>query len=186
MAKQRVRELNGNGTGSEEITFSSGVTVTMLPFPAGLWQEINIKAFRDYPYPPPPKKVIKALGGEEEVDNLEDPAYKAAVLEVDQKRNSLLLEAILDVCPQVDLAEWEPKIKRLEKYSDPFPEDPEDRRIEFLTRYVIRTKGDYEKLMVSAIAQVLIDDPEVAERVAYFQRQMERAAAPGADAPGAS
>jgi hypothetical protein len=187
MAK-RARELlkNGNGAGHDMVAFSSGIVVEMLPFPAALWQEINIRAFRDFPDPVPPKKQVKVVDGFEEVDNLDDPTYKAAVNETGQKRNELLLEAILDICPQIDLTPWESKIKRLEKYSDPFPEDPDDRRIEFLTRYVIRTKGDYEKLFVSAITQVLIDDPEVAERVSYFRGEMERATTPKTDAPGAS
>jgi hypothetical protein len=182
MAK-RVRELNGN---NNELTFSSGVTVDMLPFPAGMWEEINIKAFEQFPDPVPPKKTIKALGGTEEVDDLEDPEYKASVEKVGKDRTGLLLEAVLDICPQLDLVKWEPRIKRLEKYTRAFSEDPDDRRIEFLTRYVLRTKSDYENLMLAAVSQILVDDPEVSARIQYFQSQVEGAATPYLDAPGAS
>lgn len=182
MAK-RVRELNGNG--KNELTFSSGITVLMLPFPAGMWEEINVKAFQDFPDPVPPTRTIKVLDGTEEIEDKENPTYKADVDRVNKERTGLLLEAILDMCPQLDLTEWEPRIKRLEKYSRPFSADPDDRRIEFLTRYVLRTKTDYEHLMISAVSQILVDDPEVSARIEYFQSQVERAAATYVDAPSA-
>jgi hypothetical protein len=156
----------------------------MLPFPAGLWEEINIRAFQDFPDVVPPKKTIEVLGGTEEVDDLENAQYKADVKRVGEQRTGLLLEAILDICPQLDLTEWEPRIKRLEKYSRPFSDDPDERRIEFLTRYVLRTKSDYENLMVGAVSQILVDDPEVSARIQYFQSQVEGAAASITDAPG--
>jgi hypothetical protein len=184
MAAKRVRELS-NGNGKNELTFSSDVTVKMLPFPAGLWEEINIKAFENFPDPVPPKKTVNVLGGTEDVDDLDNPDYKADVQKVGQERTGLLLEAILDICPQLDLTQWEPRIKRLEKYSRPFSDDPDERRIEFLTRYVLRTKTDYENLMISAVSQILVDDPEVSARIKYFQSQVEGAAATYTDAPGA-
>ncbi len=185
MAK-RVRELNGNGSRpKDELTFSSGITVQMLPFPAGMWEEVNIKAFEDFPDPSPPKKTVNVLGGTEDVDDLENPQYKADVKKVGEERTGLLLEAILDICPQLDLSQWEPRIKRLEKFTRPFSEDVDERRIEFLTRYVLRTKTDYENLMLSAVSQILVDDPEVSARIQYFQSQVEGAAASYTDAPGA-
>lgn len=183
MAK-RVRELNGNGKNG--LTFSSGITVEMLPFPAGLWEEINIRAFEDFPEPIPPKKTVEVLGGTEDIDNLDDPQYKADVKKVGEERTGLLLGAVLDICPQLNLDEWEPRIKRLEKYTRPFSDDPDERRIEFLTRYVLRTKADYENLMLAAVSQILVDDPEVSARIQYFQSQVEGAAASYADAPGAT
>jgi len=183
MAAKRVRELNGNG--KNELTFSSGVTVKMSPFPAGMWEEINITAFERFPEAVPPKKTIEVLGGTEEIDDLENPDYKAQVKRVGEERSGLLLEAILDICPQLDLTEWEARIKRLEKYSRPFSDDPDERRIQFLTRYVLRTKSDYENLMISAVSQILVDDPEVSARIKYFQSQVEGAAASYTDAPGA-
>lgn len=186
MAAKRARELNGNGKGpKDELTFSSGITVKMLPFPAGMWEEINITAFEKFPDVPPPKKTINVLGGTEEIDDLENPAYKADMEKVGRERTGLLLEAILDICPQLNLAEWEPRIKRLEKYTRPFSTDTDERRIEFLTRYVLRTKSDYENLMLSAVSQILVDDPEVSARIQYFQSKVEGAAASYTDAPGA-
>ncbi len=187
MAKQRVRELYKNGNGNNgKLTFSSGITVEMLPFPAGMWEEVNIRAFEDFPDPTPPKKTVNVLGGTEDVDDLENPTYKADVKKVGEQRTGLLLEAILDICPQLNLVEWEPRIKRLEKYTRPFSEDVDERRIEFLTRYVLRTKSDYENLMLSAVSQIMVDDPEVSARIQYFQSKVEGAAASYTDAPGAS
>lgn len=185
MASKRARELNGNNK-NDEITFSSGITVEMLPFPAGLFEEINIRAFQEFPDPIPPRKTIEALGGTEEIDDLDNPEYKAAVKRVGQERGGLMLEAVLDICPQINLSQWESKIKRLEKYTRPFSEDVDERRIEFLTRYVLRTKPDYENLMYTAVARVLIDDPEVSDRIKYFQSNMEGAVASYTDAPGSS
>jgi hypothetical protein len=180
----KAREQRKNGQGPKQVTFSSGVTVDMLPFPAGLWEEVNTKAFQDYPDPIPPKKTITVLGGTEEVDDLENEDYKAEVEKVKGQRAELLLRAILDICPQLDLSAWEGKIRRIEVYSPKFSNDPEDRKIEFLTRYVIRTDEDYTELMISAIEQTMIKDPEVADRIRYFRREMERATHPDLDAPG--
>lgn len=182
MAGKRVRELNGNG----KLTFSSGITVEMLPFPAGMWEQVNAKAFEDFPDAVPPKKVVNVLGGTEEIDDLENPQYKAEVEKVGRERTGLLLEAILDICPQINLTEWESRIKRLEKYTRPFSQDIDERRIEFLTRYVLRTKSDYENLMLSAVSQILVDDPEVSARIQYFQSKVEGAAASYTDASGAT
>jgi len=182
VASKRVRELNGNG----KLTFSSGISVDMLPFPAGMWEEINIRAFEDFPDPVPPRKTINVLGGTEEIDDLENSDYKASVEKVGRERTGLLLEAILDICPQLNLSEWEPRIKRLEKYTRKFSEDVDERRIEFLTRYVLRTKSDYENLMLSAVSQILVDDPEVSARIQYFQSQVEGATASHLNAPSAT
>lgn len=162
----------------QEKTLSSGVTVRVLPFPAGLWDKINSQIQTEYPDPVPPKKTINVLGGTEEVDDLDDPEHKRKALEAKTARDNasgkVIGEATLDLCVQVDLAPYESAIKRLEKYTDKFPSDPDERRIRFLTEYAMRSRGDYEAVTFSAVTQMAIGDKEVAERVSSFQDNVAR------------
>lgn len=164
----------------QEKTLSSGITVRVLPFPAGLWDKINSQIQVEYPDPVPPKKIIQVLGGTEEVDDLENPEYKQKALEVktarDNANGKIIGEATLDLCVQVDLAPYESAIKRLEKYTDKFPTDPDERRIRFLTEYAMRSRGDYEAVTFLAVTQMAIGDKEVAERVNSFQDNVARTA----------
>lgn len=173
----------------QEKTLSSGITVRVLPFPAGLWDKINSQIQADYPDPVPPKKTIQVLGGTEEVDDLENPEYKQKALEVktarDNANGKIIGEATLDLCVQVDLAPYESAIKRLEKYTDKFPTDPDERRIRFLTEYAMRSRGDYEAVTFLAVTQMAIGDKEVAERVNSFQDNVARTATNDNGASGA-
>lgn len=170
----KARELLNEKQVGETYTLSSGVTVQVVPFPAGLWEKINRKALHDFPDPEPPKKEITVVDGTEEVDDLLDPDYVSAKAEAERQRSNLLGEAIIDLCIQVDLSQYEAKIKHLEKYDlEPYPEDNEEKRVRFLIDYALRTRGDYETVMVSATTQMTISDPEVAERLKSFQREME-------------
>lgn len=184
----KARELlNLNGNGSNERIMSSGVAVIVMPFPAGLWEEINIKAFQQFPDPEPPKKKIKTIDGFEEIDDLTNPEYLESKKTANNSRQNLLGEAVLDICVMIpDFEQHEPAIKKLEKYSSKFPDDPDERRLEFLTRYALRTRGDYEIVMADAITQMMVSNPEVAERLAFFRREVERATALDPDAPGSN
>ena len=173
-------------TGPEEIKLSSGVTVRVAPFPAGLWTALNARAFEKFPDPELPKKTIPVVDGTEEVDDLSNPEYLEAKAQAARDRNNLLGEAIIDLCIQVDLEPWEGTIGRLGKYSDEYPEDADDRRVRFLTEFALRTRADYEAVMVSATTQMMVSDPEVAQRLKFFRRQVAGAAPDDADAPGSA
>lgn len=172
----------------QEKTLSSGVTVRVLPFPAGLWDKINSQIQAEYPDPVPPKKTISVLGGTEEVDDLQDPDYLVKAREAKTARDNasgkIIGEATLDLCVQVDLSPYEGAIKRLEKYTDKFPSDPDERRIRFLTEYAMRSRGDYEAVTFSAVTQMAIGDKEVAERVSSFQDNVARSEPSGNGASG--
>lgn len=185
MAKRKARELLENGNGPEEKTLSSGVVVSIAAFPVGLFEDLNVKSIELYPDPPPPKKTIKTLGGDEEIDNLDDPDYLAEVRKVKNQRGALISEAVLDICVQLDLTPWESTIRRLEKYAPKFSDDPEERRLEFLTRYALRGKSDYTLVVTSAMAQMIADDAEVAKRLESFRDQVEGAAASDNETPSA-
>lgn len=178
---KKARELIKN---YEEKELSSGITVIIRPFPPGLFESINTQAFRLFPDPQPPKKTIAALGGEEVIDDTNDPGYLQAVAAMQTKRSNLLGEAVLDLCVELDLEPYRDTIRRLEKYSGDFPDDPNERRLKFLTDYALRTKGDYEAVMVSATTQTMIDDPEVSERIELFRGQVAQSANNGAVTPG--
>lgn len=164
----------------ESKTLSSGVTVVVIPFPPGLLQRINA----DHPDPVPPKKTIQVVDGTEEVDNLKDESYLTQKEEVTQQRNSLLGEAVIELCVELDLAKYAKEIKKLEKYTSPYPDDTDERRSRFLSEYALRTRGDYEVVITSAITQIAISDEEVQERIKSFQGQLSQRATNGAKAPG--
>lgn len=181
----KARELIKSESG-EEVCLSSGVVVRVVPFPAGLWERINEKALKQFPEPIPPKKTIKVVDGTEEVDDLSNPEYLTAKSESESARSNLLGEAVIDLCIKLSLTEWEEQIKRMEKYTEPYPPDPEDRRVRFLTDYALRSKGDYEKIMVSAITQMAIGDKDIGERLSNFRSEMARATDNGSTPSGAT
>lgn len=167
-----------------EIELDSGVVVRIRPFPAGLYQALTVKASRLHPLPEPPKKKIEVVDGTEEVDDFDDPAYVAAKADAERERGTLLAEAVLDFCVEVDLDKYAGELTRLEKYSD-IPTNPDERRVAFLTLYAMRTKRDYSRVMAEATMQVLVDDDEVARRLDSFRGQVERATGNGSSPSGA-
>lgn len=175
MAKAKEAKFIG-----ESKTLSSGVTVIVIPFPPGLLQRIN----SDHPDPVPPKKTIKVLDGTEEVDNLKDEGYILAKEEVTRERNSLLGEAVIELCVEVDLGKYASQIKKLEKYTSTYPDDIDERRMRFLQEFALRTRGDYEVVITSAITQIAISDQEVQERIATFQSDLQRSTPNGTQAHG--
>lgn len=178
MAKPReVQKFIG-----ESKTLSSDVTVIVIPFPPGLLQRIN----SDHPDPVPPKKTIQVLDGTEEVDNLKDEGYILEKEAVTTQRNSLLGEAVIELCVEVDLKLYAKEIKKLEKYTSPYPDDTDERRMRFLQEYALRTRGDYEVVITSAITQIAISDEEVQERIKSFQSDMALSSTNGHKASGAN
>jgi len=161
------------------------VQVTILPFPSQLYPRLNAKALAEHPDPEPPTKTIEVVDGTEEVPDEEDEGYQAALQEARSARQALLLEAILDFCVEVDMGEWEEQIARLERYVGELPDDPVERKIEFLNQFALRTKGDYELVATTATAQMMAGSPEVAQRLKSFRDQMAQPADNDADAPGA-
>lgn len=158
----------------EKRVLSSGVEVLVKPFPGGLWEKIQARAKRDFPDPTPPKKEIDTFGGKETVDDLNDADYLTARRQAELERTNLLGEAVLDICIEVDMSKYEAQIKRLELYTDPYPDDPEDRRVRFLQEYVVRSEGDWGFIFASAIEQVQATDPEVSERIESFRDKVSR------------
>lgn len=168
----------------ETITLSSGIEVQVYPFPANMYNQVMAKGLDEFPDPDPPKKVVKTFDGEEETDDVDNPEYLAARRAAQNSRTNLLAQAVFDLCVQLDITEWEPTIKRLEKYSPKFPEDADDRRIAFLERYAVRTKDDYQLLMIAATEPVMVSDKEVEQRLKMFQSNVARATAAQAETSG--
>ncbi len=176
----KAKEASNKFIGESKV-LSSGVTVIVIPFPPGLLQRIN----SDHPDPVPPKKTIKVLDGTEEVDNLKDEGYLAEKDEVTRERNSLLGEAVIELCVEVDLGKYAKEIAKLERFTSPYPNDIDERRMRFLQEYALRTRGDYENVITSAITQIAISDEEVQERIATFQSDLSRNSSNGAKTHGA-
>lgn len=159
-------------------TLSSGVEVRVLPFSASLFDNIQRQGLSKYPDPTPPKKIIKVVDGTEEIDDFKDPNYIKEKEEVESKRNSftgtLIGEATIDMCLQVDLKPWAKTIEKLKKYADDVPSDSDELRVYFLTNYALRGKADYERVTTTAIALMTIGDGEIEQRMDSFRHQMEQ------------
>jgi hypothetical protein len=174
--------------GWKRLKLSSGVEVEYGPFPANMYWDIQARALEDHPDPEPPKKVVETFDGTEEVDDLQNPEYVAALNVARLARFNLLGEAALEFCVEVlDWERWEPKVKRLaEKYvKEKPPEDPVERKVWFLAKFAIRTPGDWNLIRkVQSFSQ--IEDEEVRQRAEFFRGDVAGPEGAGADAPGAA
>lgn len=173
-----------------EETLSSGVTVSVLPFPARLFLRIQEEAEKRFPDLVPPQKTIEVLDGTEEVDDLNDPDYVVEQKTVEAARAAWMSEKVLDVllkfCIEVDLSKHEGTIRALEETLWEFPTNGVERKLEFLSSYAARTKPDYDRLILASLGQTTVDDEEVAQRLASFQDHVERATTGDTETPGAA
>jgi hypothetical protein len=177
------------GTDWKELELSSGVRILYGPFPHGLYWDIMDRALREHPDPDPPRKTINVLGGTEEVDDLEDPAYKADLERARLARYNEIGQAALDLCVEVVgwPDKWAATVDRLAgKYAaSPPPDDPDERRVWFLTKYAIRTAQDWKVIgKIQRFSQIEEDD--VRQRVESFPGDVAGAEGAGPDAPGAA
>jgi len=170
-----TRAIELLGKSGEDLTLSSGVTVHVVPFPADLNKSISAYAFREFPDPIPPKKTIQVVDGTEEVDNLEDADYLADKVRVEAGRSKIISEAFIDLSVNVDLGKYNADIKRVERYTGPYPDDPTERKLRFLTEFAIRTVTDYQAISFSVMQQSGISEEDVAERLDVFRPEMARA-----------
>ena len=173
----KAREAEEKLTSGESHICSSGVKIWVRPIPPQLWRRLLAKVEKDHPYPPIPKRTIEVLGGTEEVDDLTNPEYVAQKRAVDEARINDQGEALLDYCVDIDggLEQYNSKITRIEKRTDEkYPTDLEDRRIQFLNEYVIRSAGDWQFVFGSAVEQTQATDPEVSARMDSFRDNVAR------------
>ena len=174
------------GSDWKELEFSSGVKVIYGPFPQGLYWDIMSNALDEYPDPEVPKREIEVLIGTEEVDDLENPEYVAALNHARLARFGVLTKAVLDMCVEVEgwPEQWESAVEKAAQYSaDPPPEDPDKFKVWFLEKWAIRTREDWKIVgKVQRFSQ--IDDEEVRQRAEFFRGDVEGAESPGVDAPG--
>lgn len=171
----------------EEIVPSSGIPVKVTAFPASLWTRINLRAHDEYPDPDPPKKTIKVLNGTEEVDDINDPDYVKEKETAEHERGRILGEAIMDLCVHLDVDKYKVLIKRLEKHiGEKYPKDIDDRRIMFITEYVLKNSKDYEDVTWSSISQMMITDKEVADRLKFPEGDVARSTFTDLDASGSN
>lgn len=173
----------------QEKTLSTGIAVKFTTFPLKMYQKIMSQAEEKYPIPKPPKKKIKTFGGEEMVDNPDEPKYAAKVKAIKADKEKYVGEHVgeiaLELCIQVDLSLHEPLIARLEKYSgETFPEDPYERKAKFLSDYALGSLGDWEIATAVPLAMMGIHDGEVAKRIDSFRSDVERNGSNGTEAPG--
>jgi len=170
----------------KEMKTSSGVTVLYGPFPGGLYWDLMGRLLDEHPDPEPPMKEIETFDGPEEVEDIEDPEYKAALSKARLARADKMGRFILETCVEIADGGWEADAERLaDKWAkDPLPDDPLDRKVWYLEKYVLRTVKDWEIIgRVQRFSQ--IEDEEVRQRAEFFRGHVEGPEGAGADAPGA-
>lgn len=173
----RAREALEKQTTGESRVCSSGVKIWVRPLPAILLRRLETKIGKDHPDPVPPKKTIEVLGGTEEVDDTNNPEYLEQQRLVNLKKIELQGEAILDFCVDVEggIEAYADVIARIEKRTDEkYPVDLDERRMQFLSEYVIRSGVDWQFVFSSAVEQTQATDPEVSERMDSFRDKVAR------------
>lgn len=169
-----TRAIELLGQSGEDLTLSSGVMVHVVPFPADLNKSISAYAFKQFPDPIPPKKVITVVDGTEEVDDLDNADYLAEKAKAEAGRSKIISEAFLDLSVNIDLARYEADIKRVERYTGAYPEDATERKLKFLTEFAIRTITDYQAISFSVMQQSGISEEDVAARLDLFRPEVAR------------
>lgn len=165
---------------SKEERLSSGVIVTVLPFPARLHDSIQSKANEKFVEPKPPKKTIKTVTGPEEVDDINNPTYLEEKEQIRIQRDQWVAqkigENVIDLCLVVDLDTYRSVIKKLEKtLEETAPIDPEELKEYFLTNYALRGRADYERITSVSLTLMAVGDKEISARMDSFRREMEGA-----------
>lgn len=174
--------MNFTDNNSEEIILKSGVTIRVSAFPNKLWRIMKEKSLEKFPDPEIPKKTIKTLGEDEEVDDLNNEDYILAKQEAEDLQSNFLGTAILELCVHIDLVDYEFEIKKLEKYTEKLPDDPIDRKVQFLTDFAFVNAADYEKVTWSALTQMMITEEEVNTKVKSFRSKMAQSSVNGSEA----
>lgn len=190
-----MSKKNGKGPEIESVEafaeekLSSGVIVTILPFPARLHESIQAKALEKFPEIKPPKKIIKVAGGTEEIDDVNNPQYldekKKNQVERDNWSASKIGEKVIDFCLQVDTDPYEHIIKKLEETcEEAAPTNSDERRIYFLINYALRGRADYERIISVSLTLMAVGDSEIKARMDSFRSEMARAADNNPETPG--
>lgn len=151
-------------------TFSSGITCTILPFPALRFEKLQKAAIRQFPIPKPPKKKIKVADGEETIDDDQNPKYLKKKEAAENGRNRWLSERILTIairdCIELELDEYEDIITALEKdIGEKYPDNPAERKVEFIKDYVFRSGPDFVSIVKLTQELMNISQEEVATQV---------------------
>jgi len=146
--------------------FSSGVEVVILPFPSLRMEKFQRQVNEKFPLPKMPKKTIKVLNGTELVDNPTNKKYQVQFKAVNANQEQWLSEKILNGCLrdciELDLSLYENEIAAIEEDNDePYPENPVQRKKEFLIDYVIRATADFKNLITIATSLMNISEAEV-------------------------
>lgn len=171
-------------------TFSSGITCGILPFPALIFEKLQRLAIKKFPEPKAPKKKIKVVDGEETVDDVTNEKYLAKKNKAENERNRWLSERMLNIalrdCILLDLDEYEPVIKQLENdLGEPYPEDPIERRLEFVRDYVFRSASDFVSIVKLTQELMTVSQEEVSAQVDdIFPGEMAQSGNNGAETPG--
>lgn len=152
------------------IKTTSGITVEVKPFPAGLWTKLIDRALREYPDATPPMKTVEVVDGTEETEDLQDAGYLAAQAAAQDARQTIVGNAVLKYCVFFVDDSWEEWVPMLEEdRGEPYPENATERRIQFMEEFVFRSKEEFSLVGELAMAQMLIDDEEVMARVRSFR-----------------
>lgn len=152
-------------------TFSSGITCTVLPFPALRFEKLQKAALRQFPIPKAPKKKIKVADGTEMIDDVDNPDYIAKKDKVEKERDRWLSEKILNIamrdCIELELDDYEKIIAQLESdgLEEEYPEDPGERKIEFMKDYVFRSGQDFIAIVQITQRLMTVSPEEVSTQV---------------------
>jgi len=144
-----------DNTRRREYTSARGITVTFLPLPPTIVEQIEVIYAQEVPRPEPPTYTEFALGGIEVVQAHNettikgDPeaevafdAYKKALAAWTDEVNTRLARYVQVNCVDFDLPESDDWIKRQEYAGLKVPDDPFDRRLYYLRTEFVGSQDD--------------------------------------------
>lgn len=178
MTKTRTDTLNG-GKKIIEFYLDSGQLVHVTPLSI-----YHLKALRDraaslFPYPDEdefeqPVDPERSIFPDEVIPATQNPAYQAAMREIDRQRSDWINEQCIDLTADFGatkdelIEQYAPERERLAAVMD-LPEDEWEATFNYC---IIRTNEDRVMLVHAAINNILLTEEEVREGVRLFRPQI--------------
>ncbi len=162
-----------------KLTLSTGVVFKIMDIPLFAFDKIKENMERERPKVP----VVYIEAKDREEANPNDPDYIAAIDAFERKQSEKLIDMIIvlgteldqvpEGFPKDDDESWTSKLKLL---GFDIPEDKDERYLTWIKLCAMRTREDYESLLIACSRSAGVTEEDVAEAAASFRDSKKRAA----------
>ena len=167
--------LAGEHEGPTVLELSGGDSIRVYPISSRLYQAIENR----YRIPEPPTKAVPTIdGGTEKLPDPQEPEYVKQVQEITEAKAAALIRLVaMQSLPEVKVdptGEWVQVVQLIEPDYVP-PEDPVQLKVDYLQYWLIRSRVDWELLMMAAIASMTVGGRDIEKAMASFRGEISRA-----------